>query len=60
MVRRPAALWDGDTETIALRSMVYFALTYDHRIIDGAEAARYLSWVKNRLENADFAKDLTD
>ncbi len=60
VVRRPAAVGDGDTETIALRSMVYFALTYDHRIIDGAEAARYLSWVKNRLKSADFAKDLTD
>jgi pyruvate dehydrogenase E2 component (dihydrolipoamide acetyltransferase) len=54
VVRRPAAVRDGDTETIALRSMVYFALTYDHRIIDGAEAARYLSWVKNRLEEAHF------
>jgi 2-oxoglutarate dehydrogenase E2 component (dihydrolipoamide succinyltransferase) len=34
--------------------MVYLALSYDHRIIDGADASRFLVDVKNRLENADF------
>jgi 2-oxoglutarate dehydrogenase E2 component (dihydrolipoamide succinyltransferase) len=34
--------------------MMYLALSYDHRILDGADAARYLGWVKNRLEAADF------
>ncbi|MDX6740163.1 2-oxo acid dehydrogenase subunit E2 [Actinocorallia sp. A-T 12471] len=60
VVRRPAAVRTADgTETIALRSLAYLALTYDHRVIDGADAARYLSWVKARLEQADFAADLT-
>ncbi len=59
VVRRPAAVRDADGgESIALRSMVYLALTYDHRIIDGADAARFLTWVKHRLEAADFAADL--
>lgn len=59
VVRRPAAVRDSDgNETMAIRSMVYFALSYDHRIIDGADAARYLSWVKERLEAADFGDDL--
>jgi 2-oxoglutarate dehydrogenase E2 component (dihydrolipoamide succinyltransferase) len=38
--------------------MVYFALSYDHRIVDGADAARFLSAVKARLEEADFDGDL--
>lgn len=59
VVRRPAAVRDADgAESIALRSLVYLALTYDHRIVDGADAARYLTWVKQRLEEADFAADL--
>ncbi|GAA2976043.1 pyruvate/2-oxoglutarate dehydrogenase complex dihydrolipoamide acyltransferase (E2) component [Microbacterium terrae] len=55
VVRRPMVARDasGD-EVIAIRSMVYFALTYDHRIVDGADAARYLTWVKQRLEGAQF------
>lgn len=55
VVRRPGVVRDGaGVETIAIRSLVYFALTYDHRIVDGADAARYLSWVKHRLEAANF------
>jgi 2-oxoglutarate dehydrogenase E2 component (dihydrolipoamide succinyltransferase) len=38
--------------------MVYLALSYDHRIIDGADASRYLTEVKARLEAGDFEKDL--
>jgi len=45
---------DGD-DTIAIRSMAYFALTYDHRIVDGADAERFLSDLKGYLENADFS-----
>jgi 2-oxoglutarate dehydrogenase E2 component (dihydrolipoamide succinyltransferase) len=41
-----------------VRSYVYLALSYDHRTIDGADAARYLSAVKNRLEEANFAANL--
>lgn len=44
---------DGD-DAIAVRQMVYLSLSYDHRIVDGADAARFLSQVKSRLEHADF------
>jgi 2-oxoglutarate dehydrogenase E2 component (dihydrolipoamide succinyltransferase) len=45
-------------ETIAIRSMVYLALSYDHRIVDGADAARFLVTVKERLEGGAFEGDL--
>ena len=45
VVRRP----DGE-RAIAIRSMAYLALTYDHRLVDGADAARFLTFVKERLE----------
>ncbi|MFG1624169.1 2-oxo acid dehydrogenase subunit E2 [Kribbella sp. NPDC049227] len=52
VVRRPVVLRGGDgEELIAIRSMAYLALTYDHRLVDGADAARYLASVKERLEN---------
>ena len=55
VVRRPVVMVDEDGgETIAIRSMVYLALTYDHRIVDGADAARFLTTVKARLEEASF------
>ena len=45
---------EGD-DVIAIRSMAYFALTYDHRIVDGSDAERFLSFMKNYLENAQFS-----
>ena len=45
-------------DTIAIRDMMYLSLTYDHRLIDGAKAARFLSLIKARLEAGDFAGDL--
>ena len=45
---------EGD-DMIAIRKMAYFALTYDHRIVDGADAEQYLSFLKNYLENTQFA-----
>jgi 2-oxoglutarate dehydrogenase E2 component (dihydrolipoamide succinyltransferase) len=45
-------------EVIAVRSMVYLALTYDHRLVDGADAARFLVTVKNRLQEGAFEADL--
>ena len=45
-------------EVIAVRSMVYLALTYDHRLVDGADAARFLTTVKNRLEEGSFEAEL--
>ena len=48
---------DGN-EAIAIRSVCYLALSYDHRLVDGADAARYLMTVKKRLEEGDFAGEL--
>jgi 2-oxoglutarate dehydrogenase E2 component (dihydrolipoamide succinyltransferase) len=45
-------------EVIAVRHMVYLALTYDHRMVDGADAARFLTSVKHRLEAGEFEADL--
>ncbi|MDN6405755.1 2-oxo acid dehydrogenase subunit E2, partial [Corynebacterium sp.] len=41
-----------------IRSMVYLPLTYDHQVIDGADAGRFLTTVRDRLENVDFTADL--
>lgn len=57
--KRPVVITAADgTESIAIRSMVYLALSYDHRLIDGADASRYLVDVKARLEQADFSANL--
>ncbi|MCU1675559.1 MAG: putative dihydrolipoamide S-succinyltransferase, partial [Frankiales bacterium] len=59
VVKRPAVVDTPENgETIAIRSMIYFALSYDHRIIDGADAARFLSAIKQRLEEGRFASEL--
>jgi 2-oxoglutarate dehydrogenase E2 component (dihydrolipoamide succinyltransferase) len=55
VVKRPVVIDDPNLgETIAVRHMVYLALTYDHRLVDGADAARFLSDVKARLESGQF------
>lgn len=55
VAKRPVVVTDEHgQDSIAIRSMVYLALSYDHRIIDGADASRFLVDVKKRLENADF------
>ena len=59
VVKRPVVVNDAVLgEVIAVRSMVFLALTYDHRIVDGADAARFLVAVKDRLEEGDFAAEL--
>ncbi|KGF02118.1 2-oxoglutarate dehydrogenase, E2 component, dihydrolipoamide succinyltransferase [Actinomyces sp. S4-C9] len=59
IVKRPMVIKDADgNETIGIRSMVYLALTYDHRLIDGADAGRFLTAIKNRLEEAEFEAEL--
>jgi 2-oxoglutarate dehydrogenase E2 component (dihydrolipoamide succinyltransferase) len=59
VVKRPVVVKDASLgEVVAVRSMVYLALTYDHRIVDGADAARFLSTMKERLETGDFAAEL--
>jgi 2-oxoglutarate dehydrogenase E2 component (dihydrolipoamide succinyltransferase) len=55
VVKRAVVIDDANLgETIAVRQMVYLALTYDHRLVDGADAARFLSDVKARLETGTF------
>ncbi|MBE6477983.1 MAG: 2-oxoglutarate dehydrogenase, E2 component, dihydrolipoamide succinyltransferase [Propionibacteriaceae bacterium] len=55
MVKRPVVVTDGfGNDTIAIRPMMYLSLTYDHRLVDGADASRFLSAVKARLEAGDF------
>ncbi len=58
VVKRPVVIKADGSESIAIRSMVYLALSYDHRIVDGADAARFLVAVKDRLEGGDFASKL--
>ncbi|CAB4592018.1 MAG: 2-oxoglutarate dehydrogenase, E2 component, dihydrolipoamide succinyltransferase [Actinobacteria bacterium] len=55
VVKRPVVLSHGGSDVIAIRSMVYLALSYDHRIIDGADAARFLGSIKSRLESGAFS-----
>ena len=59
VVKRPMVVRGEDGgETIAIRSMVYLALSYDHRVVDGADAARFLVTLKERLEGGAFESDL--
>ncbi|SEL48024.1 2-oxoglutarate dehydrogenase E2 component [Blastococcus sp. DSM 46786] len=59
VVKRPVVVQDAELgEVIAVRSMVYLALTYDHRIVDGADAARFLTTVRERLEAGQFHGEL--
>jgi 2-oxoglutarate dehydrogenase E2 component (dihydrolipoamide succinyltransferase) len=59
VVKRPVVVEDATLgEVIAVRSIVYLALTYDHRLVDGADAARFLSTVRNRLEEGAFEAEL--
>jgi pyruvate dehydrogenase E2 component (dihydrolipoamide acetyltransferase) len=59
VVKRAVVVSDPELgEVIAPRSMVYLALSYDHRIVDGADAARFLTTVKERLEAGTFEADL--
>jgi len=59
VVKRPVVVTDSTgQDVIAIRSMVYLALTYDHRLVDGADAARFLGAIKARLEEAAFEAEL--
>ncbi|WP_328848697.1 2-oxoglutarate dehydrogenase, E2 component, dihydrolipoamide succinyltransferase [Micromonospora zamorensis] len=59
VVKRPVVVNDPELgEVVAIRSMVYLAMSYDHRLIDGADAARFLTAVKERLEAGNFESEL--
>ncbi|MDQ3765335.1 MAG: 2-oxoglutarate dehydrogenase, E2 component, dihydrolipoamide succinyltransferase, partial [Actinomycetota bacterium] len=58
VVKRPVVLSGEDGDTIAVRSIIYLALSYDHRLVDGADAARFLNTIKQRLTDAAFERDL--
>lgn len=58
VVKKPGVVVVDGKDAISVRSYVYLALSYDHRIIDGADAARFLGAVKARLEAADFQAQL--
>ncbi|WP_194383115.1 2-oxoglutarate dehydrogenase, E2 component, dihydrolipoamide succinyltransferase [Microbacterium luteum] len=58
VVKRPGVVTVDGAEAISVRSYVYLALSYDHRTIDGADAARFLAAVKKRLEDASFEANL--
>lgn len=59
IVKRPMVVKDIDgNDSIAIRSMCYLSLTYDHRVVDGADAGRFLYTLKTRLEEANFEAEL--
>jgi 2-oxoglutarate dehydrogenase E2 component (dihydrolipoamide succinyltransferase) len=58
VTKKPVVVSDSGTDAIAVRSTVYLALSYDHRIVDGADAARFLGAVKARLVAGDFRGSL--
>ncbi|MDR6970828.1 2-oxoglutarate dehydrogenase, E2 component, dihydrolipoamide succinyltransferase [Leifsonia shinshuensis] len=58
VTKKPVVISADGTDSIAIRSTVYLALSYDHRIVDGADAARFLVAVKNRLEDGNFEGNL--
>jgi 2-oxoglutarate dehydrogenase E2 component (dihydrolipoamide succinyltransferase) len=59
VTKRPVVVQAADgSDSIAIRSMVYLALSYDHRLVDGADASRFLVDVKARLEEANFTANL--
>ncbi|WP_232548531.1 2-oxoglutarate dehydrogenase, E2 component, dihydrolipoamide succinyltransferase [Propioniciclava soli] len=58
LVKRPMVIKDAKLgEVIAIRDMMYLSLSYDHRLVDGADAARFLSFVKARLEEGAFGAE---
>ena len=58
-VKRPRVIIDGSgNESIGVRSVCYLPLTYDHRLIDGADAGRFLTTIRKRLEEGSFEAEL--
>ena len=59
ITKRPVVIQNAEgDDTIAIRSMMYLFLSYDHRLVDGGDAARFLTHMKKRLEDGAFEADL--
>ena len=58
ITKRPVVVTEEGTDAISIRQMVFLPMTYDHQIIDGADAGRFMTTVRDRLETADFEYDL--
>ena len=58
ITKRPVVVTDNGVDAIAVRQMVYLPMTYDHQVVDGADAGRFMTTVRDRLENIDFEADL--
>lgn len=57
-MKRPVVIETAEGTNIGIRDMTYLTLSYDHRLVDGADAARYLSAVKAILEAGEFEVEL--
>ncbi|WP_151529234.1 MULTISPECIES: 2-oxoglutarate dehydrogenase, E2 component, dihydrolipoamide succinyltransferase [unclassified Corynebacterium] len=58
ITKRPVVVSENGNDAIAIRQMAYLPFSYDHQIIDGADAGRFMTTVRDRLENIDFTEDL--
>ncbi|MCX7537466.1 2-oxoglutarate dehydrogenase, E2 component, dihydrolipoamide succinyltransferase [Corynebacterium sp. P5875] len=58
IVKRPVVVTDEGVDAIAVRQMVFLPMTYDHQVIDGADAGRFMTTVRDRLETGNFVEDL--
>ncbi|MDC7087945.1 2-oxoglutarate dehydrogenase, E2 component, dihydrolipoamide succinyltransferase [Corynebacterium pseudodiphtheriticum] len=56
--KRPVVVTEDGQDAIAIRQMCYLPFTYDHQVVDGADAGRFITTIKDRLETADFESDL--
>ena len=58
ITKRAVVVNENGQDAIAIRQMCYLPFTYDHQVVDGADAGRFITTIKDRLETADFAADL--
>ncbi|MBV7295836.1 2-oxo acid dehydrogenase subunit E2, partial [Corynebacterium sp. TAE3-ERU12] len=56
--KRPVVITDHDDDYVGVRAMALLPLTYDHRLVDGADAGRFMTTIVDRLQKADFMEDL--
>ena len=56
--KRPVVVNENGQDAIAIRQMCYLPFTYDHQVVDGADAGRFIPTIKDRLQTADFQADL--